>query len=322
MKDRYEKESFSKIVSESFSIAEVGKKLGLRRAGGVYSTIAKYIQEYGLDTSHFTGQLWNFEKSYTDATSLTPLEEVLKYGVNYKSSRLKLRLIAAGLKEDKCEKCGCGDTWQGEPITLELHHINGNHYDNRLENLQILCPNCHSQTSTHRKHSSKKEGYIPNPNKKVGFNKVCKNCGKEFIADRDIRHFCCVECYTSYLHKQHQSKKENGAEDFTDLIELANESSTITELSEKLNISRPSARKMLIKANIYQSFIEKNQDSILHTKPILQYDKNGNFIKEWKSTAEMTKELGIKEIHYVLRGERKTAGGFIWKYKKDVEGME
>ena len=106
------------------------------------------------------------------------------------------------------------------------------------------------------------------------------------------------------------------------LIELANESSTITELSEKLNISRPSVRKMLIKANIYQSFIEKNQDSILHTKPILQYDKNGNFIKEWKSTAEMTKELGIKEIHYVLRGERKTAGGFIWKYKKDVEGME
>lgn len=320
MKERYEKESFSKIVSESYSIAEVGRKLGLRQAGGTYSTIAKYIKKYELDTSHFTGQCWNFEKAHSELTSVIPLEDILKEGTNYKSHYLKLRLVEAGIKEYVCEKCGCDGTWQGEPITLELHHINGNHYDNRLENLQILCPNCHSQTPTHKRRLAVRPDYIPNPNKKeVGFKLICKNCGKEFIADRKRRSFCCVECYTTYMHQQHQIKKDT---DFSNLIQLANESSTITELSEKLQVSRSIARKMLMDAGLYQKFKEENKYSILHTKPILQYDKNGNFIREWASTAEMTKELGIKEIYYVLKGERKTAGGFIWKYKKDIGGAE
>lgn len=60
-----------------------------------------------------------------------------------RSSVLKEKLIKDGIKENKCEICGM-TTWQGLELPLELHHINGNHYDNRLENLQILCPNCHT----------------------------------------------------------------------------------------------------------------------------------------------------------------------------------
>jgi 5-methylcytosine-specific restriction endonuclease McrA len=59
--------------------------------------------------------------------------------------RLKARLIAAGLKEPKCDGCGI-EAWRGEPLSLALHHINGDGHDNRLENLALLCPNCHSQT--------------------------------------------------------------------------------------------------------------------------------------------------------------------------------
>lgn len=59
------------------------------------------------------------------------------------SFRLKEKLIRDGLKENKCECCGINE-WQGKKIPLELHHKNNNHYDNSLENLQILCPNCHS----------------------------------------------------------------------------------------------------------------------------------------------------------------------------------
>ena len=61
------------------------------------------------------------------------------------SCRLKEKLIYDGIKELKCERCGLKE-WLNEPIPLELHHINGNHYDNSLSNLQILCPNCHSLT--------------------------------------------------------------------------------------------------------------------------------------------------------------------------------
>jgi len=60
-------------------------------------------------------------------------------------SHLKLRLFAAGLKENRCERCGLSD-WLGKPLTMALHHRNGRGKDNRLENLQILCPNCHAQT--------------------------------------------------------------------------------------------------------------------------------------------------------------------------------
>lgn len=75
----------------------------------------------------------------------TPLEELLTDGRRRGRWNLKRRLLAAGLKPDACEECGLTE-WRGQPLALELHHRNGRPRDNRLENLAILCPNCHSQT--------------------------------------------------------------------------------------------------------------------------------------------------------------------------------
>lgn len=80
----------------------------------------------------------------TDYAAYNKLENILKENTNFKSDTLKYRLVKEGLKQWKCEKCGNEGVWEGKELVLELHHINGNHYDNRLENLQILCPNCHS----------------------------------------------------------------------------------------------------------------------------------------------------------------------------------
>jgi hypothetical protein len=75
----------------------------------------------------------------------TPLAELLRVDSPRGRWNLKRRLIAAGLKREACEECGIED-WRGRPLSLALHHVNGDRNDNRLENLALLCPNCHSQT--------------------------------------------------------------------------------------------------------------------------------------------------------------------------------
>lgn len=90
----------------------------------------------------FTKKNENYYKEYN---SSLPLEQILIKDSEYNRTKLKKRLIREGLKKYKCECCGITE-WNNKPISLQLHHINGVHNDNRLSNLQLLCPNCHSQT--------------------------------------------------------------------------------------------------------------------------------------------------------------------------------
>jgi DNA-binding CsgD family transcriptional regulator len=80
--------------------------------------------------------------------SATPISEMLVAGAYRGRFNLKTRLVKEGLKENACERCGLTD-WCGKSLTLALHHVNGERHDNRLENLMLLCPNCHSQTDNY-----------------------------------------------------------------------------------------------------------------------------------------------------------------------------
>jgi hypothetical protein len=130
------------------SIRQVLAKLGVVEAGGNYSVVRRRIELLGLNTSHFTGQGWR-RGDRRPVFAATPLAELLRKGTRFQSYKLKKRLLAAGLKQARCE--GCLNTeWRGQPIPLELDHSNGDQSDNRIENLRILCPNCHALTTTYR----------------------------------------------------------------------------------------------------------------------------------------------------------------------------
>lgn len=148
-KKTWNDEQFTNAVLTSTSYAEVIRKLGLKVAGSNYDTVKRTIKELNLDISHMKGFAWNKGIHYTLKQS-KPLSEILIEHSSYISTfNLKNRLFKEKIKDRKCEKCGL-KTWQGYNIPLELHHKNGIKDDLRLENLQILCPNCHALTDNHR----------------------------------------------------------------------------------------------------------------------------------------------------------------------------
>lgn len=136
-------------VSDSKSIRQVLFKLGLRAAGGNYTQINKFIKELSLDTDHFTGKVWNKGMTGIGKPKMA-LENILILDSYFQSYKLKKRLFAENLKKEFCEECGWAKKSEDGRIPLELDHINGNSKDNRLENLRVLCPNCHSLKPTHR----------------------------------------------------------------------------------------------------------------------------------------------------------------------------
>ncbi len=146
MIQRYQEDFFSEVIKSSRSKTEVLRKLGLKINGGNYNTVTRYIKIFNLDTSHFIEKM--------PPNSRIPqkrfVEEYLV--VNSKTSstnNLKKRLYNEGLKQRVCEICGQGEFWLGRKLSLILDHINGDRYDNRLENLRIVCPNCNATLPTH-----------------------------------------------------------------------------------------------------------------------------------------------------------------------------
>ncbi len=147
---RYNKDILEPIVKKSYSISEVLRNLNLKQCGGNHTHISGIIKKYGIDTEHFLGQKWNRGKiSYNKFTIEKFVENVLILnGSGWQSHKIKLKLFEFGIKERNCEKCGQNEIWYNNKLSLQLHHINGDRKDNRLINLQVLCPNCHSQTTT------------------------------------------------------------------------------------------------------------------------------------------------------------------------------
>jgi hypothetical protein len=143
------KETFIEITNKSESMAQACAKLGWH-----FGTFKKYAQIYGCyDPSK--GKKWiksssPFQKGFT-SERLIPLDDIIYHHKHpqYSTGGVKRRLLETGLKEYKCEKCNL-EKWNEQKIPLELNHIDGNRHNHYISNLEILCPNCHAQTTTYR----------------------------------------------------------------------------------------------------------------------------------------------------------------------------
>ncbi len=140
---RHTEEALRAAVSDSHSFRDVVRRLGINNVGGNQAHISRRIAALGIDTSHFAQPKAGPKGARGNVLALRSPEEGRIPG-----ERLRRELLRVGVS-DRCAMCGCTD-WQGNPVQMEVDHINGDWWDNRPENLRLLCPNCHAVTDTYR----------------------------------------------------------------------------------------------------------------------------------------------------------------------------
>lgn len=279
-------EKICELVKKCSNINEVCKILGHKGTNTYYTKIKKVIEKYNIDVSHF-----NKCTNKNTKRIKKELKDILQKNVEYCSSKLKQRLIKEGIKEHKCEKCG-RDDWDGIPIPLELHHINGDRNDNRLKNLQILCCNCHALTENHSGKKNRKE------------HNKCKVCGEEISRNATY----CRSCYNKAYKKNNHSNKvpitiEKLLDDFKECGSFEGvgkknnvSGNTIKKWCNKYDLPDNSAemRKYIksIFGDIKWKFNKGNTESLLNYnktrfKPICLLTNNGEVEKTYYSNQEI-----------------------------------
>lgn len=257
-----EKEELEKLVKTSYSYADVLRKQQKAISGASLKILKEKLEAYEIETKFLNNSKSNRRK--------IPLEEKLVDGSNAQSSKLKKELIRSGLKEDKCEICGQLPFWNKKQLVLQLDHINGNHYDNRIENLRIICPNCHSQTETFS-------------TKRLKTVKRCPICGKEIKRESSY----CREHYTQFRNSKSGNKlrirppKE-------ELYNLRLEYTT-KELAKKFNVTEPTIRKWCY---FYKIPSTQKEYCDLRTKQI-------------KQTPGDVAKVGLKRVELSRRGYKR-----------------
>lgn len=212
---------FATIVINSNSFSDILKKFDYpHNAIGNYRTLMKRIDKEGIDVSHIRGKK-NFQNGV-----VRNLDDILVENSNYQNrGSLKRRLLKEGLLENKCYSCDLPPIWNGKVLSLQLEHKNGKNNDNRIQNLELLCPNCHSQTDTFAGRNATSTII-----KKVI---TCSSCTTPIT--KNTKYNLCTSCYAKTNRKIIRPSKEK----LYDLIV----SMPFTKIGEMFGVSDNAVRK-------------------------------------------------------------------------------
>lgn len=238
------KKFYIECIKNSTSFAEVCRKANIGLTNGNYTTLKNLVYNENIDITHFKRQNNQIRASKIDINDVFTNKRAIN------SFRLKNLLLKYRYKEHKCENPECGLTeWHGKPIPLELHHINGNPNDNRLENLQLLCPNCHSQTDNYCAKNIK-------GNTRNYSERYCKVCGNKLEPHQKL--YCSTDCENKRKEKEHISIKDS-------VYQIINSKhiTSIRDVAKKLKISRDRIKHSLIYCKCYDevlSILKENRE--------------------------------------------------------------
>ena len=235
----------NKMIENKRPKFEIARVLGVK-----YETLNKYLKEFGINYEGNPNR-----KGIPHLEGRTFMEEYFNGNINVSASTLRRKLIKNGFKDERCECCGLTE-WMGKKIPLELHHINGNHNDNRLENLQILCSNCHSLAHDYSNSDTKSKNVVnttllekclsdvnnteSQKKEKEKNIRYCKHCGKKLKSGQKV--YCSQNCAHAQVAKIPSE---------SELIKKLNEFKwNKTKIGKYFGVSDNAVRKWIKKYNI------------------------------------------------------------------------
>lgn len=341
--DEFREEELRNIVEISKSKKEVIIRLGYKYGGNSWRTIKKRLDKYGIEWKHLKNE---WKKGNGGEREVRPIETYLVENSTVIDSKFKKRLIDEGLLENRCDICGLNNEWVGKELVLHLDHVNGVNNDNRIGNLRLLCPNCHSQTSTYAGRNMKiditpyieeetferiKEDFL-NPNlvldEVLDRNKITGTILKRVMEHNGMTHrrtdyevWAKPKNYTKQKNRRYSVMKETGVATYGKVKNypykkcgscgkyILKQNKRCAECNPKFKrkVKEIPSREELIRMISGSSFEEVGKT----------YGVSGNAVKKWCERQGLPRYkddiIAINNGTYEEGKVRKKGGGFEWK---------